>query len=90
MAEIGYVGSSSHKLLTWIDANPVIPGSNNRILNEGQGLAHNTFGYATTFDGLNNANYNGLLASLTKRETDVALPRPSVLHARVYLVSQFG
>jgi len=71
MAEIGYVGSSSHKLLTWIDANPVIPGSNNRILNEGQGLAHNTFGYATTFDGLNNANYNGLLASLTKRETDV-------------------
>ncbi len=71
MAEIGYAGSSSHKLLTWLDANPVIPGTNNRVLNEGQGLPHNTYGYATTFDGLNNANYNGLLASLTKRETDV-------------------
>ena len=71
MAEIGYAGSSSHKLLTWIDANPVIPGTNNRVLNEGQGLPDNTYGYATTFDGLNNANYNGLLASLTKRETDV-------------------
>jgi len=71
MAEIGYVGSSSHKLLTWIDANPVILGTNNRILNEPQGLPHDTYGYATTFAGLNNANYNGLLASLTKRETDV-------------------
>lgn len=71
MAEVGYAGNSSHKLLTWIDANPVIPGTNNRILNEGQGLPHNTYAYITTFDGLNNANYNGLLASLTKRETDV-------------------
>jgi outer membrane receptor protein involved in Fe transport len=71
MAEIGYAGSSSHKLVTWIDANPVILGTNNRILNEGQGLPHDTYGYATTFDGLNNANYNGLLASLTKRETNV-------------------
>ena len=71
MAEIGYAGSSSHRLLTWVDANPVIPGTNNRVLNEGQGLAHTTYGYATTFDGLNNANYNGLLVSLSKRETDV-------------------
>ena len=71
MAEIGYAGSSSHNLLTWIDQNPMVLGTNNRILNEGQGLAHNTYGYMPTFDGLNNANYNGLLASLTKRETDV-------------------
>jgi hypothetical protein len=71
MAEIGYAGSSSHKLLTWVDKNPVIPGTNNRILNEGQGLAHDTYAYITAFDGLDNANYNGLLASLTKRETNV-------------------
>jgi Carboxypeptidase regulatory-like domain/TonB dependent receptor/TonB-dependent Receptor Plug Domain len=69
MAELGYVGSSSHKLLTWLDANPFIPGTTTRVLN--QGLASPNFGYLTTFDGLNNANYNGLLASLTKRETDV-------------------
>lgn len=69
MAEVGYVGSSSHKLLTWLDENPFIPGTTNRILN--QGVSPGNFGYVTTFDGLNNANYNGLLASLTKRETDV-------------------
>jgi hypothetical protein len=71
MAEIGYAGSSSHKLLTWLDENPMVLGTTNRILNEGQGLPHNTYGYMPTFDGLNNANYNGLLASLTKRESAV-------------------
>src|SRR5439155_22332083 len=71
MAEIGYVGSSSHKLLTWVDQNPMILGTTNRILNEPQGLPHDTYGYMPTFAGLNNANYNGLLASLTKRPTDV-------------------
>jgi hypothetical protein len=64
MAEIGYAGSSSHKLLTWLDANPFIPGTTNRILGP-------NFGYITTFAGTNNANYNGLLTSLTKRESDV-------------------
>ena len=64
MAEIGYAGSSSHKLLTWLDANPFILGTTNRILGP-------NFGYITTFAGLNNANYNGLLASLTKRAADV-------------------
>ncbi|HEX2665531.1 MAG TPA: TonB-dependent receptor [Candidatus Acidoferrum sp.] len=69
MAEVGYVGSSSHKLLTWLDTNPFVPGTTTRILN--QGLPSPNFGYITTFAGLNNANYNGLLASLTKREADV-------------------
>ncbi len=64
MAEVGYAGSSSHKLLTWLDANPFVIGTTNRILGP-------NFGYLTTFAGLNNANYNGLLTSLTKRETDV-------------------
>jgi hypothetical protein len=64
MAEVGYAGSSSHKLLTWLDTNPFIPGTTNRILGP-------NFGYLTTFAGMNNANYNGLLTSLTKRETDV-------------------
>lgn len=69
MAEVGYAGSSSHKLLTWLDRNPFILGTNTRVLN--QGLASPNFGYLTTFAGLNNANYNGLLASLTERPTDV-------------------
>lgn len=72
VAEIGYAGSSSHKLLTWVDQNPVILGTSTRIFNQ-QLLASNpnadptTFGYMPTFDGLNHANYNGLLTSLTKR-----------------------
>jgi hypothetical protein len=73
MAEIGYAGSSSHKLLTWIDQNPMVLGTNNRILNQSQGLDPTTYGFMPTFDGLNNANYNGLLASLAKRETDVPI-----------------
>jgi hypothetical protein len=73
MAELGYVGSSSHKLLTWVDQNPMVPGTNIRVLNAIQGLPSDTYGYAPTFDGLNYANYNGMLASLTKRETEVPI-----------------
>ena len=69
LAELGYAGSSSHGLLTWIDEDPMILGTSTRIFN--QGLPPGTYGYAPTFAGLNNANYNGLLASLTKRETQV-------------------
>ena len=70
MAEIGYAGSSSHKLLTWVDQNPMLLGTSTRVLDVN--LADpTTYGYMPTFAGLNNANYNGLLASLTKRETDV-------------------
>ena len=76
MAEIGYAGSSSHKLLTWVDQDPMILGTSTRVLNQ-QLLASNpnadpnTFGFAPTFDGLNHANYDGLLTSLTKRAEDV-------------------
>jgi Carboxypeptidase regulatory-like domain/TonB-dependent Receptor Plug Domain len=73
MAELGYAGSSSHNLLTWVDQNPMVLGTTNRILNQNQGLASNTYGFMPTFAGLNNANYNGLLASLTKRQTEVPI-----------------
>jgi hypothetical protein len=81
MAEIGYAGSSSHKLLTWVDQNPfvlstVVTPNPMRILNQQLVASNpsadpNTFGFAPTFDGLNHANYNGLLTSLTKRAQDV-------------------
>jgi len=81
MAEVGYVGSSSHKLLTWVDQNPfvlstVAQGNPMRILNQellasNPNADPNTYGFAPTFDGLNHANYNGLLSSLTKRAQDV-------------------
>ncbi|MBZ5550706.1 MAG: TonB-dependent receptor [Acidobacteriia bacterium] len=73
MAELGYAGSSSHNLLTWIDQNPMVLGTTNRILNQSQGLPSDTYGFMPTFAGRNNANYNGLLASLTKRQTEVPI-----------------
>jgi hypothetical protein len=67
MMELGYVGSSSHKLLTWLDQNPFVLGTTTRILNQGLPADSPNFGYITTFAGLNDANYNGMIASLTKR-----------------------
>jgi len=77
MMELGYVGSSSHKLLTWLDENPIVPGQIDsqgnpaRLINIQQGLTE-VYAPLTTFDGLNNANYNGFLASLTKQSGHVA------------------
>jgi outer membrane receptor protein involved in Fe transport len=73
MAEIGYAGSSSHNLLTWVDQNPFVLGTTHRVFNTQPGLDDSTYGYMPTFDGLNNANYNGLLTSLTKRESHVPI-----------------
>jgi Carboxypeptidase regulatory-like domain/TonB-dependent Receptor Plug Domain len=73
MAELGYAGSSSHNLLTWVDQNPMVLGTTTRILNQSQGLDPSTYGFMPTFAGLNNANYNGLLASLTKRQTEIPI-----------------
>jgi hypothetical protein len=75
--DVSYVGSSSHKLTNMEDGNPIILGTNVRILNAerypyfndpNRGLTDNGFGplpSVITNDGA--ASYNGLLASLTKR-----------------------
>ncbi|MGP0070488.1 MAG: TonB-dependent receptor domain-containing protein [Bryobacteraceae bacterium] len=79
--EVSYVGSDSHDLVTLEDANPMILGTNVRILNAALypyyyspafgGITDNGFSAITNFitnDG--RANYNGLLSSLTKRNGD--------------------
>jgi hypothetical protein len=67
--EIGYVGSSSHKLTAMRDQDPFILGTTTRILNAQPGLqipdAYNQM--PGTFGNFANANYNGLVVSLTKR-----------------------
>jgi hypothetical protein len=80
MLEVGYVGSDSHSLVTLEDGNPMILGTNVRVLNAGRypyfndpvlGLTDNGFSAITHFitnDG--RATYNGLLTSLTKRFGD--------------------
>jgi hypothetical protein len=77
LAEVGYVGSSSHKLVAMYDSDPFIVGTLNRPLNRQPGLPAlypqcSTNPWACpftampdTFGNVVNANYNGLLASLT-------------------------
>jgi hypothetical protein len=75
VAELGYVGSSSHKLTAQKDFDPVILGDPHatRRLNAQPGLQDYPFPpYAVDIGTANaiNGNYNGLIASLTKRMGD--------------------
>jgi hypothetical protein len=69
VAELAYVGSSSHKLTGLVDDNPFPNGNASaRILNLAQGLTDNSdFGRLITFDNLGKGYYNSLEASLQKR-----------------------
>jgi len=70
--EIGYVGSSSHKLVAFYDGDPFIIGTTDRPLNEQPGLQiPGAFtAMPSTFANVSGANYNGLVTSLTKRNGD--------------------
>lgn len=64
LAEADYIGSSSHKLTSLIDANPQIPGTN---IGAFDGLPRGTnFGFISEFQNVSHSNYNGLALSLTK------------------------
>jgi hypothetical protein len=67
--EAGYVGSSSHRLIAQRDRDPFIIGTTTRILNTQPGLqildAYAQMPYS--YGSYSNANYNGLVLSLTKR-----------------------
>ncbi len=78
--EVSYVGSDSHRLLTLEDGNPMILGTNVRILNNvlypyynSPSLGETDNGFAALVNYMTNdgsASYNGLLASLNKRFGD--------------------
>jgi len=72
LAEAGYVGSSSHRLVAEYDGDPFIVGTLNRPLNLQPRLQiPGAFtAMPATFGNVVNANYNGLLASLTKSMGD--------------------
>ena len=75
VAELSYVGSSSHKLTAQEDFDPVILGDPRatRRLNAQPGLQSYPFPpYAVDIGTTNaiNGNYNGLITSLTKRVGD--------------------
>ena len=54
-----------------MDQNPIVLGTNNRLINSQYGLtANNGFSYLSTFENIADQSYNGLEASLTKRFSD--------------------
>ena len=74
-AEIGYVGSSSHKFTANVDFDPFISGgaSGLRLQNELNGYNDPlNYVYTSTVGTTNaiNGNYNGMVSSLTKRMSD--------------------
>lgn len=72
VAELSYVGSSSHKLTGLVDTNPMALGTNKRVYNVQPGLAVSpSFSYLDTFANVGSANYNSMQASLTKRPAEV-------------------
>ncbi len=71
VAEATYVGSSSHKLTGLLDRNPMILGTDERLINSTYGLTPDTgFSYLNSFVNISNQSYNSLQASLTKQFSD--------------------
>jgi len=67
--EASYVGNSSHKLTSLVDANPFTLGTTTRIFNAGPGAAGN-FSFLPEFRNISNGNYNSLEASLQKQPSE--------------------
>jgi hypothetical protein len=71
--EVDYVGSDSHKLTGLTDTNSFILGTSSRIFNAQPGVASNAFSWFDTFTNVANANYNGLVVGLRRRQADLGL-----------------
>lgn len=85
VAEVSYVGSSSHKLTGLTDTNPFILGTTKRVYNAQPGAGSADFSYLDTFGNVGGAHYNSMQASLTKRNTEIRyLGRTSFLLAWTY------
>ena len=66
--QVAYVGSSSHRQIVNVEADPFILGTTERPLNLQPGLQYpNAFAYMSVDKSLGSSNYNGLLISITKR-----------------------
>src|SRR6266436_1008792 len=66
IAEVSYVGSTSHKLTDLVDRNPFVLGTTHRVLNTTAGNSDTSFSYLDEFRNVAEARYNSLQASLTK------------------------
>jgi outer membrane receptor protein involved in Fe transport len=67
IVEAAYVGSSSHKLTSLVDANPFILGTTHRVFNAQPGNSDTSFSYLYEFRNVGTGNFNSLELSLQKR-----------------------
>jgi hypothetical protein len=67
--EASYVGNSSHKLTSLVDANPFILGRTTRLFNATTGNTNGSFSFLDEFRNVANANFNSLELSLNKRNS---------------------
>lgn len=65
--EAAYVGSSSHKLTSLVDANPFVLGTTHRLFNAQPGNNDASFSYLLEFRNVGTGNFNSLELSLQKR-----------------------
>ncbi len=65
--EANYVGSSSHKLTSLVDANPFILGTTTRRFNSQPGNTSSSFSYLDEFRNVGSANYNSLQLVMRKQ-----------------------
>ena len=65
--EASYVGSTSHKLTTLVDANPFVLGTTHRVFNTQPGNDDLSFSYLLEFRNAGKSNYNSLQLSLNKQ-----------------------
>lgn len=65
--EAAYVGSSSHKLTSLVDANPFILGTTHRVFNAQPGNTDTSFSYLYEFRNVGTGNFNSMELSLQKR-----------------------
>jgi hypothetical protein len=74
VAELTYVGNSTHRMPDLFDPNPMILGTNLRLLNvetAGACAPYDCYQKTSAFENdLGHSNYNGMLASLNKRLGD--------------------
>lgn len=66
LVEAAYVGSSSHKLTSLVDANPFILGTTHRVFNAQPGNTDTSFSYLEEFRNVGTGSYNSMQLSLRK------------------------
>jgi outer membrane receptor protein involved in Fe transport len=71
--ETSYVGNSSHKLTTLVDANPFVLGTTHRLFNTQAGTTDSSYSYLDTFDNFGVGNYNSFQMSLQRKPAPVRI-----------------